>query len=1220
MRINNGGITFGEKDKEKFYLNEDRVSEELIYAACNTNILTEAGSDGALISVDEDGKLVLDQISNSGQVYSKDEVNEKLKFKSNIYYLTNTSPHSHTIQNVYALLSAKFGTNRVSCYLETSGYLTFSGYIVLRYAGSYETAIFDFIEKKYFHKYVDGSAYLDDIIHDMKPLALEEDIYTKTETDNLLNNKANKTDIPTNYVTTDDDDTYQVIYGMKTFTNEIRMTNNLNNENAQSAPSWQTMALFNNTKGNRYAFLPADQIIIEHSTDGGVTWVDAGMTDDQKRGLFIGSNDSSPMFIPLNEDGVKSTNCMTRLTFTAMKYNVPEGTPETEKYNYWNSQYVSDRERYCSINMLYFWMSGNSDRIAIKVEGATGADSNTWITYYDSGENNKIFDGWSGMSKIPVGYSGNITGKGASCGSRLIFGGGSNQTTQVWNHRITFRTCADITGDGRYDDSKLTKTYTTDKQAIYNIEAYGPDCWFAPNYMMENGHIYTWDAKQYVTFPNRVFAPGFTSTNNLILANYTTGDSPRLTFMRGNSTTDDFNDWSFIDKGGYLYIQQMGLGSTGWATRAKFTQTGLDLEGTLTVPSANISTLTIGPDFKFGNGTYTAILPAKNGTVVFKDDLDSYLKNTDIISAQQIQGGSINTSGNSPKSVALSPAINGFGAMPYIIQREQGTDIYPCIVYEIDGNVFSLTTDQAARLFEGSLTNILFFDPNSYGTNDVDYEYSETKTYKMGDFCWVETTKDNITKKRWYRCQVESSIDEDPVESTTNFEDISANNTYAGIDPKKCKRLNVYLYMPGHAMRYENSIALYWRTEEQHPKYYSIYKGYQPEKVTGKSIYKHLTPAEWKTCPKITVVENKEIIGGITNDYLGFFSSADEYAYNLCLSFSGFTYANNYWNAALAEIAISGSGGDLDKTVMFRTKSNEVYGNIKPGFNTSYSLGDNNYKWQNIYAHQGVFTTIKENGTALSSKYLAINSNSHSVAARIYGVKNDGTQSMWSMVSGATSWTIPYRLENGVVNVGTPTADSHATTKKYVDDALNQYADKQSLEEGRLPVIATKATQDGDGNVITSTYATKTEVNTSLNDKANIEGDLREDEIIIAYDQGSVTGSGKQLSDYYTKTETDNLIPKTYIHNIVITGSNLSIAANHTTDYGAPITSLNILINYLGTKNFTSSSMFMSCSGRLGSIFIYGLYTSGGQIVMLSASEEQVISSASIVDNMWTIS
>ena len=32
MRINNGGITFGEKDKEKFYLNEDKASEELIYA------------------------------------------------------------------------------------------------------------------------------------------------------------------------------------------------------------------------------------------------------------------------------------------------------------------------------------------------------------------------------------------------------------------------------------------------------------------------------------------------------------------------------------------------------------------------------------------------------------------------------------------------------------------------------------------------------------------------------------------------------------------------------------------------------------------------------------------------------------------------------------------------------------------------------------------------------------------------------------------------------------------------------------------------------------------------------------------------------------------------------------------------------------------------------------------------------------------------------------
>lgn len=86
------------------------------------------------------------------------------------------------------------------------------------------------------------------------------------------------------------------------------------------------------TSANRLAFLPADQIIIERSTDAGTTWVDAGISDSTKTGLFSAEGSYN---VPIGSlDGKNSCNCMVRITITGMKYDVPEGTAETEKYQY----------------------------------------------------------------------------------------------------------------------------------------------------------------------------------------------------------------------------------------------------------------------------------------------------------------------------------------------------------------------------------------------------------------------------------------------------------------------------------------------------------------------------------------------------------------------------------------------------------------------------------------------------------------------------------------------------------------------------------------------------------------------------------------------------------------------------------------------------------------------------------------------------------------------
>lgn len=252
--------------------------------------------------------------------------------------------------------------------------------------------------------------------------------------------------------------------------------------------------IFNITRANRLAFLPADQIIIEKSIDGGTTWTDAGYTDAQKRLLFTGRNGGSIALPKI--DGKINTNCMVRITFSAMKYNVPSGTSETEKYNYWNSSYIKSTERYCQLNTLYFWVNSVADRLWCKLEKASGANSTTWVNAFDTSTNaNRVgLSGWSGMDVITFDTS--------------TFGGSTSQTGQSWNYRLTFRSCSiTTTSDSTlFDNSKLNSSNATGTQSINGISGYGDSVWVSPNNLMSSDHIYSWDESQNTTFPAKVTA------------------------------------------------------------------------------------------------------------------------------------------------------------------------------------------------------------------------------------------------------------------------------------------------------------------------------------------------------------------------------------------------------------------------------------------------------------------------------------------------------------------------------------------------------------------------------------------------------------------------------------------------------------------------------------------------------------------------------------------
>lgn len=255
-----------------------------------------------------------------------------------------------------------------------------------------------------------------------------------------------------------------------------------------------TKGIYDFTRANRLMFLPADQIIVEQSIDGGATWTSANADDETKRQVFSQFR-SYAFAIPL-KNGIRSCDCMLRVTITGMKYNVPDGTAETSKYNYWNANYALSGERYCSLSGSFFWVSAITDYIHCKYEAATGTNPNDWQL---RGEG--FLTGWSGLNYVKT--------------VSATFGGEPSQAANHWNHRYTFRT-ATLNKD--FDDSKLQTSFNTRQQAISEISAIGDNVWSAPNYMMKNNHIYGWDINGNMTLQKGLYVADYIQSNNRMVS------------------------------------------------------------------------------------------------------------------------------------------------------------------------------------------------------------------------------------------------------------------------------------------------------------------------------------------------------------------------------------------------------------------------------------------------------------------------------------------------------------------------------------------------------------------------------------------------------------------------------------------------------------------------------------------------------------------------------
>ena len=269
------------------------------------------------------------------------------------------------------------------------------------------------------------------------------------------------------------------------------------------------MALSTNIAGcNRLAFLPADQIVIEKTTDGGVTWEDYGASDDTKEKMFLnGDGVHSLIKIPL-KDGVKSADCAVRITITAMKFNVPENTPETEKVNYWTSEYVKSTERYFGGTGVFdIWLTCTLGTIKAKLETRAGS-STDWVKQKEV--TNLI--GWSGRNMFPFS---------------LLFGGNISQVANIWCWRMTF------SGDTGLDlNSTIAHT-------IHSIRYYSSSMWAAPNNLMKHNHIYTWNRSQDALFPAAVTATNFIEGGTTLISKYANKTYNAKSYEAINIKTDN---------------------------------------------------------------------------------------------------------------------------------------------------------------------------------------------------------------------------------------------------------------------------------------------------------------------------------------------------------------------------------------------------------------------------------------------------------------------------------------------------------------------------------------------------------------------------------------------------------------------------------------------------------------------------------------------------------
>lgn len=215
---------------------------------------------------------------------------------------------------------------------------------------------------------------------------------------------------------------------------------------------------------SRCAFLPADRITVQYSTNGGSSWTDYGASAQAKVELFsgigygftIGKNSSS---------GVNLANLQLRIIIN-----------DTKGYLYTTlNKFI--------INVGTNGSTGCWCSIDAKTQANLAAGTDTWTNFA-----NKVnISGWSGHNVI------NTSGF-TTCGE-------ASNTSHYAQVRFTFGCTGGTSG-------------TYKGLQVYHIYCFGGVGWQTPSNMAKSGHLYTWDYAQNAVFPANVNASGFVKSGS----------------------------------------------------------------------------------------------------------------------------------------------------------------------------------------------------------------------------------------------------------------------------------------------------------------------------------------------------------------------------------------------------------------------------------------------------------------------------------------------------------------------------------------------------------------------------------------------------------------------------------------------------------------------------------------------------------------------------------
>lgn len=210
-----------------------------------------------------------------------------------------------------------------------------------------------------------------------------------------------------------------------------------------------TRPLVGAAASNKTFGLPASQITIEYSRDGGSTWVDYGATDAQKRALFAETRSTKFRLGKVTNTADNNTSNMLRVT-------------------------ISQEDRYVTVDCLYIWASTQGNSWTVDLDKSTIGAKTTFTNVFKGFS----LGGWEGNN---VKYFPSIR-----------FGGSDWQTSQAYALRLTFKQTS-VRTSGNYGPPIL-----------WDVRFYGTDAWTAPNDIVASNHLYRWNENLDATFPTRL--------------------------------------------------------------------------------------------------------------------------------------------------------------------------------------------------------------------------------------------------------------------------------------------------------------------------------------------------------------------------------------------------------------------------------------------------------------------------------------------------------------------------------------------------------------------------------------------------------------------------------------------------------------------------------------------------------------------------------------------